>query len=342
MGSMTARDLLDSSGRDFLAFRAKLGEAEFSKLTDKAVCDAIEDQLAADIDVITDGEQRRGHYIYSVVCHLGGFNCHDWEEVPVEKVVDGQRRVAYRMAKPLVDSEIEHQGLIFVEDYRYAQSRADRPVKVTVPGPSTVVDAVRNAYYVSCQELAFAYAKAIRQEVAALEQAGCTTVQFDDPGLMRDLERAQQWGLEALEQCFEGIGGITTIVHVCRSYPNPELEKSGFHYKSDQGYYPYVLDLVRESKIDQVSIEARSGALNARVLEHLGEKTVLLGCVDVSTEQIEAVDDIRRQAERALKHVHPGQLVLAPDCGLVLLSRDAAKGKLSHLARAAGQLNGNL
>ena len=289
--------------------------------------------------------------------------------------------------------------------------------------------------------------------------------------------------MEALEQCFEGIGGITTIVHVCRSYPNPELEKSGFHYKSDQGYYPYVLDLVRESKIDQVSIEARSGvrrvqfddpglmrdleragiggssrsvlkdivgdhdylgamgiddagaradpvrfegiggittivhvcrsypnpeageilakpsafnsarpfssmapdckdrvqvlapsrtnqtkatiptcwtsfvpiedrsgldrgayrgALNARVLEHLGEKTVLLGCVDVSTEQIEAVDDIRRQAERALKHVHPGQLVLAPDCGLVLLSRDAAKGKLSHLARAAGQLNGNL
>lgn len=171
-----------------------------------------------------------------------------------------------------------------------------------------------------------------------MKEAGCTTIQFDDPALIRDLKRVQRWGMEALERCFEGIDGITTIVHVCRSYPNPELEKSGFYYKSDQGYYPYLLDLVRESKINQVSIEARSGALNARVLEHLGERTVLLGCVDVGREEIESVDDILRQAERALKYVERSQLVLAPDCGLVLLSKDAAKGKLTHLARAAAEL----
>ncbi len=242
----------------------------------------------------------------------------------------------------MVDSQIEHQGPFLVEDYRYAQSRADRPVKVSVPGPSTVVDAVRNGYYASSKELAFGYASAIRQEVAALRDAGCAAVQFDDPGLMRDLERAQLWGMEALERCFEGLDGITTIVHVCRSYPNPGLEKLGFQYKSDQGYYPYVLDLVRESKIDQVSIEARSGDLNARVLEHLGEKTILLGCVDVGKEEIETVDEVLRQAEEALKYVEPHRLVLAPDCGLVLLSREAAKGKLSHLARAAARLNARL
>ena len=242
----------------------------------------------------------------------------------------------------MVETEIDHQGPFLIADYRYAQSHADRPVKVTLPGPSTVVDAVRNGYYASRQEVAFRYADVIRQEVAALNEAGCVTVQFDDPGLMRDLERARRWGMEALERCFEGIDGITTIVHVCRSYPNPELEKSGFHYKSDQDYYPYLLDLIRESKINQVSIEARAGALNARVLEHLGEKTILLGCVDVGKEAIESVDDILRQAERALKYVQASQLVLAPDCGLVLLSRETAKAKLSHLARAAAQLNGSL
>jgi len=213
------------------------------------------------------------------------------------------------------------------------------------PGPTTVVDATQNKHYNTRKELAFEYANVVRQEVIALRDAGCNIIQFDDPGLLRDLTRAEEWGIEALDKCFEGIDGITTIVHVCRSYPtnsNKKLEEEGTGYKSDKAYYPELLTLLQKSKIDQISIEGKQGNLDMSVLKHLGDKTVLLGCLDVGIEEVESVDEIVEQAKDALKYIKPEQLILAPDCGLLLIPRDVAKAKITNLALAASVLNKSL
>ena len=133
---------------------------------------------------------------------------------------------------------------------------------------------------------------------------------------------------------------MTTIVHVCRSYPNKELEKLGIRYKSDAGYYPYLLDELQKSNIQQVSIEAKQGNMNPEVLRHLGDKmTVILGCVDCGTEEVGPVEEIVAQARAALKFVPPDRLILGPDCGMLQISRRAAKEKLANLAGAAKILN---
>jgi len=333
------QDVFDTSGGAFFEIEKDKGKKQFKQLLDRAVRDALTDQEEAGIDIVTDGEERREHYIFYILRCLNGFDFTRMHERVVRKMIKGTMREAYTHLVPGVVSSIRHTGPFLTDDFTYLAAQTNRVAKTTLPGPTTVVDAVHNTFYPSDKELAFAYAQAIRKEVQQLKNSGCSIIQFDDPGLLRDLPRAESWGVEALDACFEGIKGITTTVHVCRSYPDKELEKKGIFYKSDEGYYPYLLDLLQHSAIDQISIEGKQGNLNPSVLKHLGERAVLLGCIDVGTEVVETVDEIIEQAESALAYIKPEQLILAPDCGLVLISRNAAKAKLSRLAQAAQQLN---
>jgi len=339
MNKISGRELLDSSGIIFYQIEKKIGKANFRKLVDKAVDETIQDQEEAGIDIITDGEQRRGHYIYYTLRHLTGFNFENMYEKPVKKIIKGKLQEAYKMLVPRVISSIKYNGPFLIDNFKYIYSRTKKDIKIGFPGPSTVVDAVKNEFYKSDKELALNYAKAVKQEVIALRNAGCQIIQFDDPGLLRNPIRTQEWGIELLDKCFEGIEGITTIVHVCRSYPNKKLEKLGIVYKSDESYYPYLLDLLRKSKIDQISIEGKQENLNPAVLKHLGQKIVILGCLDVGSEKVETVEEIVNQGKAALEYIKPEQLILGPDCGLLQISRKAAKAKLSNLAKAAEILN---
>jgi 5-methyltetrahydropteroyltriglutamate--homocysteine methyltransferase len=338
LSGLSGRELLDSSGQGLQEIGDRLGQDELGKRLDQAVRRVISDQVEAGLDVVTDGEVRRGHYIYDVVGRLDGVDVDRWHEEPVIKIVDGERRQAYTMRKPTVTGKLGFRSPGLVRSFRYAQGLTDRPVKVGLPGPCTVVDALVDEHYGARERLAFDYADAIRDEVRALVDAGCRVIQFDDPGLLRDLPRSREWAISALDRCFVGIAVPTTIVHVCRSYPNRTLDELGLPYKSDQGYYPQLLELLQVSAIDQVSIEGRQGRLDPAVLSHLGDKSVLLGCVDVGDEAVEPVEAIVDQARAALDYVDADRLMLAPDCGLLQLSRDSARGKLANLARAAARL----
>jgi len=342
MNNISGRELLDSSGRLFNQIKEKMGEVSFRELENTAVDEAVQDLEETGIDVITDGEQRRDHYIYYILRCLAGFDFANLYQKSIIKTIGNKRQKAYKMLVPKVIAPITHCQPFLVEDFIYAQTKAKRAIKIGVPGPSTVVDAVQNDFYDDECQLAIDYAKAIREEVWLLKNAGCHIIQFDDPGLLRNIERAREWGIALLDMCFEGVEGITTIVHVCRSYPNKRLEKLGIRYKSDESYYPYLLDLLQRSKINQVSIEGKQGSLNPSVLQNLGEKSVILGCVDVGVEKIETVEEIVRQGKAALEYINVNQLILGPDCGLLQISREAAKAKLSNLARAAEYLNREL
>lgn len=339
LGSVDARILLDSGGSALDEQRTLLGDAEFTARLDRAVKMAIRDQVEAGIDIITDGEMRRGHYIHSVVRHMGGVDASHMQEADVRKIIRGQSRVAYRMKKPVVRSRITYAGPFLVDAFTFAQRLTTVPVKVTLPGPTTVADAVVDDYYSSAEALARDYAQAARSEVMALRDAGCRVIQFDDVALLRNLSRAEHWGIDALEGCFLGVDGITTVVHVCRSYPNKQLDELGIEYKSDQDQYPALLHLLSQSRIAEVSIEAKRDNLRPSVLANAGEKRILIGCIDVGSERVETEAEIVAQARAALAYLDRSQLILAPDCGMIQLARPVAQAKLARLAAAAAVLN---
>jgi 5-methyltetrahydropteroyltriglutamate--homocysteine methyltransferase len=201
---------------------------------------------------------------------------------------------------------------------------------------------VADEYYEGDRKrLAFDYAEAIHHEVAALIAAGCQIIQFDDPVLLRYPDAAQAWGLQALERCFAGLEERATfVVHICRGYPNKPLERKGIGYKANQNYYRDILSWLSESRLDVVSIEGAAGNLDLSTLRAIGRKSIMLGVLDVGENAVESAESLVARANEALSFVPKEQLILAPDCGMLELSRASARDKLMNLALASRAVNG--
>ena len=204
-----------------------------------------------------------------------------------------------------------------------------------------MADCVADEYYQGDRrQLAFDYADAIRHEVVALIAAGCQMIQFDDPVLLRHPEAARDWGLQALERCFAGLEDQATfIVHICRGYPNKPLERKGVSYKANQDYYRDILTWLSKSKLDVVSIEGAACKLDVSILGAIGKKTVMLGVIDVGDNAVESVEALVERANEALRYLPKAQLILAPDCGMLELTRASARKKLGNLSLAAHAVN---
>jgi len=157
---------------------------------------------------------------------------------------------------------------------------------------------------------------------------------------LRYPEAAQAWGVEALERCFAGFEGRATfIVHICRGYPNKPLERKGIAYKADQNYYRDILSWLALSRLDVVSIEGAAGNLDVSALDAIGKKAVMLGVLDVGENEVEGVESLVARAREALRYVPKGQLLLAPDCGMLELTRASARRKLMNLSLATQAVN---
>jgi 5-methyltetrahydropteroyltriglutamate--homocysteine methyltransferase len=324
------RSLLDSFGFAFDSRREELGPIEFSRRLDRAALQAIADQNRAGIDIVTDGEERRGHYVLSIVNRLGGIDAENLKPISM-------RAGTTRQNAPRVVGKLRYQGPLLVEEFLFTKQHARGIAKIGLPGPTTVADCVADEYYEGDRKrLAFDYAKAIHHEVAALIAAGCQIVQFDDPVLLRYPDAAQAWGLEALERCFAGLEERATfVVHICRGYPNKPLERKGIGYKANQNYYRDILSWLSESRLDVVSIEGAAGNLDLSTLSAIGRKSIMLGMLDVGENAVESVESLVARATEALAFVPKEQLILAPDCGMLELSRASARDKLVNLSRAS-------
>jgi 5-methyltetrahydropteroyltriglutamate--homocysteine methyltransferase len=330
-----ARELINSTGFLFDAHVSTLG-TKFKALADKAAQEAIEDQNESGIDIVTDGEERRGQYVMYVLKGLEGIDFHKLQKVQY-------RGGVYERLVPTITGPINYAEPIVVDDFLFTKKHAAATAKICLPGPSTAIDSLVDEHYRDLRKAAFAYAAAIRNEVEALVAAGCTIIQFDDPVLLRFPDRAQEWGVQALEACFAGLEEKATfIVHICRGYPNKPLEKQGIEYKANKDYYRQVLAWLASSKLDAVSIEGAQSNLDLSVLPAIGTKTIMLGVLDVGVNEIETVKFLVARGKKALQYVPKNQLILAPDCGMVELSRAAARKKLKNLALAAKILNGNV
>ena len=335
MFRQNGRSLLDSFGFSFDRRQQELGAAEFARLLDKAALAAIEDQNRAGIDIMTDGEERRGHYVLHIVNRLDG------HRRPATESRSRCEAGTSQQDAPRVIGKIEYMGPMVLDEFLFTKKHAKGIAKIGLPGPSTVADCVADEHYQGDRkQLAFDYADAIHHEVAALIAAGCQVIQFDDPVLLRYPEAAQAWGLQALERCFAGLEDRATfVVHICRGYPNKPLERKGIAYKANQDYYRDILTWLSGSKLDVVSIEGAASKLDVSILGAIGNKTVMLGVIDVGENEVESVESLVARANEALRFAPKGQLILAPDCGMLELTRASAREKLVNLSLAARAVN---
>ena len=324
------RGLTDAAGEvTRLASGVAAGEDAESRYR-RATRAAVADQLACGVDIPTDGEQRRENYIHYHCRHLCGF---DFQKLTARTLRDG----AYRAELPTIRGRIEPVGEHFLDrDFRVAQAACDRPVKITVPGPITIMDTCANEHYPDPASLAGDLADALNHEIRALAAAGCRYIQIDEPLFARNVATALAIGVDGLERCFHGLpAGVTRVLHMCCGYPG-HLDDTGYA-KADPGAYGQLADALDRSPVDQISIEDAHRHNDLRLLEAFRHSTVILGTVAIAASRIETEAEIAARLAAALDHIDRDRLWVAPDCGLAMLGRDRAMAKLRAMCAAAGR-----
>jgi 5-methyltetrahydropteroyltriglutamate--homocysteine methyltransferase len=281
---------------------------------------AVLDQETAGLDIVTDGEIRRESYSNHFATALEGID------------LDNPGRALDRSGEPVyvprIVGPIRRRHPVGVRDVTFLRSIATRRIKLTVPGPFTMSQQAQNDYYASDREAALAYADAVNEEIRDLFAAGADVVQLDEPYMQARPDQAREYGLEVLDRALAGVTGQTCL-HICFGY-------AALIHERPEGYS--FLPELSKSCCAQVSIETAQSGLDCAVLEALPRQTILLGVLDLSTNEVEPVETIVARVRRALEHVDPQRVVLAPDCGMKYLSREAAFGKLSAMAKAAAIL----
>jgi 5-methyltetrahydropteroyltriglutamate--homocysteine methyltransferase len=284
---------------------------------DDATVVAIRDQERAGIDIVSDGEMRRESYFNRFATALDG--------IDLDKPGTVVSRTGKSVFVPRVVGRVTRRRPVNVRDVEFLRAHTDRRIKVTVPGPFTMTQLAQNDHYASEAELALDYAAAVNAEIRDLFAAGADVVQIDEPYMQAHPEPAREYGVAALQRALDGITG-TTAVHVCFGY--------GSMVKGKPAQYAFLPELAATS-VEQVSVETAQPALDCSVLQHLQNKTIILGVLDLSTHAIESAEVIAARIRRALPYVNPKRVIVAPDCGMKYLPRDVAFAKLCAMTAAA-------
>lgn len=288
---------------------------------DDATRAAIHTQERVGLDIISDGEMRRKSYLTYITMRLEGF---DYETLAEKWIRDG-RRLGHvgRCVGP-----VRRTAPIVVEHLRFLLAESRTPVKITLPSPMTVVDSTFDEHYRDERALAMDIAAAINAEARELDALGPAVIQFDEPVFSRYPEKVAAWGIEALDRCTDGLTA-KTAVHVCYSYPSPDLERP------IKPSYPVILKELDRSRIDQLALEFEAPQLDPELLQNCPSKTVLFGCIDNGTEEVETPEAVATRLLEAAKYLPANQIQAAPDCGLMPLSRAAAEAKLAAMVKGA-------
>ncbi len=285
---------------------------------------AIRAQEEAGLDILTDGEICRESYSNRFATALDG--------VDIDNPGIGMDRSGHPNTVPRVTGPIRRRHPVEVEDLRFLRASTSRTVKITVPGPFTMSQQAQDDYYGSPEALALGYAEAVNEEIKDLFAAGADIVQLDEPYLQARPEPAHQYGVKVVNRALEGVTG-TTAVHLCFGY-------AAIVHDRPPGYS--FLPELAECSCDQISIETAQSGLDCSVLSALDGKTIILGVLDLNDTTVETPETVAARVRRALPYVPPERLVLAPDCGMKYLPRDAAFGKLTAMTAAAARLRAEI
>jgi len=291
------------------------------------------DQESAGIDIVSDGEQTRRHFVTTFIEALDGVDFAHKRTVRI--------RNRYDADVPVVVGPVARRQPVFAADAAFLRSATRRKVKFTLPGPMTMVDTLFDAHYRSREKLAWAFAEILNDEARAIEAAGIDVIQFDEPAFNVYFDEVRDWGIATLERAAQGLE-CATAVHICYGYgikANVEWKKT---LGSEWRQYEQTFPLLARSAIRQVSLECANSHVPIELIGLLDGKDVLVGAIDVATDRIESPEAVAATIRAALPYVPADRLYPCTNCGMVPLSRDVARGKLGALGAGAAIVRSEL
>jgi 5-methyltetrahydropteroyltriglutamate--homocysteine methyltransferase len=292
-----------------------------------AVWLALADQEAAGIDVVTDGEQSRQHFVHGFLERLEGIDFG-------KRVTIGIRADRYKAEVPTVTGPITRRAPVHLDDVRWARAHTTRRLKFTIPGPMTIVDTLADEHYHDRARLALAFARVINEEARELVAAGLDVLQLDEPAFNVYMDDVAAWGIEALHRATEGLA-CTTAVHICYGYgikANVDWKKTlGAEWRQYERTFP----LLAKSRIDAISLECANSRVPLELLDLLRGKDVMAGVIDVATHEVETAEQVAARIREVMRHVEPARLLPCTNCGMVPLPRPIARAKLQALGAGA-------
>jgi 5-methyltetrahydropteroyltriglutamate--homocysteine methyltransferase len=288
---------------------------------------AVKEQEDAGIDIVTDGEQARQHFVHGFLERIEGIDF-------AHKVEMGIRADRYKAMVPQVVGELRLKGRVHEMEARTARAHTKRKLKFTLPGPMTIIDTIADRHYGDKVKMAMAFASLLNQEARALEADGVDVVQFDEPAFNVYMSEVKDWGIEALHRAAEGLK-CKTAVHICYGYGI----KANTDWKETLGgewrQYEEIFPPIARSKIDQVSLECMHSKVPMSLMKLLDGKDVLVGAIDVASDRIETPDEVAALLAGATKYVAKEKIVACTNCGMAPMHRDVAYAKLRALAQGA-------
>ena len=279
------------------------------------------------IDIVTDGEQSRQHFVHAFLESVIGVDFG-------KRVEMGIRNNRYKAMVPTVTGALRLRGRVHETEARVARAHTRRKLKFTLPGPMTIADTVADAHYGDRVKMAMAFAELLNEEARALEADGVDVIQFDEPAFNVYPQEVQDWGIAALHRAIEGLA-CTTAVHICYGYGI----KANIEWKATLGaewrQYESIFPALNQSRIDQVSLECRGSRVPMRLLALLDRKDVLIGAIDVATDVVETPQDVAAVIAEAMKYLPKEKIIACTNCGMAPMSWDVAFAKLQALGRGA-------
>jgi len=291
-------------------------------------------QEDAGIEIVSDGEQFRKHFVHGFLEEVEGI---DWELMTTMGIRDDR----YDAQVPTVTAPVKRKKSVHGDAIKFCREHASEGLKFTLPGPMTICDTIADKHYGSRPEMAMAFAKLLNEEARELDALGVDVIQFDEPAFNAFMDQVPIWGVDALHAAIEGLD-CKTAVHICYGYGIQEnidwKDTLGDEWRQYEQFFP----ALNESRIDQVSLECADSKVPLSVLGLLPDKEVLVGAINVATEEIETPEKVASTLRAAMEFVDPERIVACTNCGMAPLPRHVAEGKLKALGEGAALLRKEL
>jgi 5-methyltetrahydropteroyltriglutamate--homocysteine methyltransferase len=301
--------------------------AELERAKRDAALVWLKEQEAAGIDIVSDGEQFRVHFVHGFLERIDGI---DW----TRKTRMGIRDNRYVVDVPTVTAAVRRRGPVHGDEVRFTRAYTRRKLKFTLPGPMTICDTIADVHYGRRPDMAMAFAAILNQEARELEAAGVDVIQFDEPAFNVFMADVKEWGIDALHRAVEGLR-CTTAVHICYGYGIDANIRWKETLGAEWRQYEEIFPALNASRIGQISLECAGSHVPMSLLGLLKDKDILLGAIDVASREIETPERVAEVIREAMTHVDVARILPCTNCGLAPLPREVAIGKLRALGAGA-------